>query len=101
MVEALSVNAIKLSVLAFTGFLFALFLTPWLTHILYKYRLWRKTVRTKALGGGELPFFQKFHKAGEIHTPRFGGILIWITPPVLALVFFTLAQTGIWWFEKL
>jgi len=101
MVEVLSINAIKLSVLGFAGFLFAFLLTPGLTHILYKYRLWRKTVRTQALGGGELPFFQKFHKDGEVHTPRFGGILIWITPPVLALAFFTLAQTGIWWFEKL
>jgi len=101
MVEALSVNAIKLSALGAAGFLLAFLLTPGLTHILYKHRLWRKTVRTKALGGGELPFFQKFHTDGEVHTPRFGGILIWVTPPILALAFFALAQTGIWWFEKL
>jgi len=101
MVEILSINAIKLSVLGFAGFLFAFLLTPGLTYILYKYRLWRKTVRTQALGGGELPFFQKFHKKGEINTPRFGGMLIWITPPALALIFFALAQGGVWWFEKL
>ena len=44
---------------------------------------------------------KKFHEEGEVHVPRFGGVLIWFTPPVLALIFYGLSQTGIWWFEKL
>jgi len=101
MVDILSLDAIKLATLGATGFLLAFLLTPTLTHILYKHKLWRKEVRTEALGGGELPVFKKFHAKGEIHVPRFGGVLIWITPPVLALIFYGLSQTGIWWFEKL
>lgn len=81
------------------GFLVALFLTPGLTNILYKYKLWRKSVRQTAMGGGELPIFKKFHQEGEVKTPRFGGVLIWVTPPFLALFFFLLSKTGNPWLE--
>ncbi len=101
MLDDLSLNIIKVSALGTTAFLFALFFTPFLTHILYKHKLWRKTVRTQALGGGAVPVFQKFHKEGETHTPRFGGILVWITPPAVALLFYFLSQTNVWWLEKL
>jgi len=96
----LSLSAIKIATLGTASFLLAIFLTPALTKILYKYKLWRKTARKEALGGGEVPFFKKFHSEGEIKTPRFGGILIWIVPPLIALIFFLLAQTNIWWLEK-
>jgi phospho-N-acetylmuramoyl-pentapeptide-transferase len=95
-----SLSVIKIAMLATASFVLAFFLTPLLTAILYKYKLWRKTVRTAALGGGELPVFTKFHSAGEIQTPRFGGILIWIVPPTIAFVFFLLAATQIPWLEK-
>ncbi|MEK7542170.1 MAG: hypothetical protein AAB524_00540 [Patescibacteria group bacterium] len=96
-----SQSFLKVATLATTSFLLAFFLTPFLTHILYKHRLWRKSVRKEALGGGEVPFFQKFHGEGEVKTPRFGGILIWLVPPACALLFFVLAHTQIWWLEKL
>ena len=51
------------------------------------------------MGGGGLPIFQKFHQEGEIKIPRFGGVLIWVTPPFLALLFFLLSKTGNPWFE--
>ena len=84
----LSFSVIKIAVMASSGFLFAFLITPWLTNILYKHRLWRKSVRQTALGGGTVPIFQKFHHKGEVQTPRFGGVLIWLTPPALALLFF-------------
>lgn len=96
----LSFSAIKIASLGTASFLLAFFLTPALTNILYKHKLWRKTVRTKALGGGNLEFFQKFHSEGEVKTPRFGGVLIWIVPPAIALLFFLLSYTGIAWLEK-
>ncbi|HEY4509721.1 MAG TPA: hypothetical protein VJC15_01900 [Candidatus Paceibacterota bacterium] len=95
-----SLSVLKVATLATTSFLLAFFFAPFLTHILYKYKLWRKSVRTSALGGGAVPFFQKFHAEGEVKTPRFGGMLIWVIPPVVALLFLILAQTNIWWLEK-
>jgi len=94
----LSFNIIKIAFWGAGAFVLAFLLTPTLTGILYRHQLWRKSVRTKALGGGKTPIFQKFHGDGEIRTPRFGGMLIWITPPLLALLAVILAQIG---FEKL
>ena len=95
-----SLSVLKVATLATTSFLLAFLFTPFLAHILYKHKLWRKQVRTQALGGGTVPFFQKFHAEGEVKTPRFGGMLIWVIPPAVAFLFLLLAQTNIWWLEK-
>lgn len=92
---------IKLAIIGSFSFIAAFLLTPILTNVLYTYKLWRKEVRAKALGGGEVPFFKKFHTEGEVKTPRFGGMLIWIIPPALALFFFALSLTNIPLFERL
>ena len=97
----LSASVIKIAALGTTSFLLAFFLTPALTAILYKYKLWRKSARTEALGGGNLRFFTKFHSEGEVKTPRFGGVLIWLVPPAVAFAFATLGATEIPWLEKL
>lgn len=96
-----TINILKIFTLGTLGFILAFLLTPALTHFLYKYKLWRKEVRKKAIDGTDLEVFQKFHAQGETQTPRFGGLLIWITTLVLALFFFFLSKTNIWWLEKL
>lgn len=96
-----TINILKIFTLGTLSFVLAFWLTPILTHFLYKYKLWRKTVRTKSIDGKEVPFFQKFHSKGETHTPRFGGVLILMTPLLLAALFWGLAKTDIWWFQKL
>lgn len=94
---------IKIFTLGTLSFLLAFWLTPFLTKVLYKYKLWRKTVRTQAIDGKKLTYFQKFHSQGETAVPRFGGLLIWLAPSVLAVVFYLLAKAdlGVWWFHKL
>ena len=97
------IDAIKIFGLGAASFVFAFLLTPFLTKFLYKYKLWRKTVRTHSVDGKELTYFQKFHTEGETHVPRFGGLLIWIAPFFLAGALYLLAKAdlGIWWFHKL
>ncbi|MFC1629861.1 hypothetical protein ACFL11_01430, partial [Patescibacteria group bacterium] len=98
----ITIDVIKIFVLGACGFIVAFLLTPNLTNFLYKHKLWRKEVRKKAIDGGEVSFFQKFHAKGETQTPRFGGVLIWTTTLILAFLFFGLAKiTDIWWFDKL
>ena len=97
-----AINVIKIFGLGILSFLVAFGLTSFLTKILYKYQLWRKTVRTQAIDGKDLTYFQKFHSEGETHTPRFGGLLIWLVPSFLAIFFYLLYQAdlGIFWLEK-
>ncbi|MFH1423725.1 MAG: phospho-N-acetylmuramoyl-pentapeptide-transferase [Candidatus Nealsonbacteria bacterium] len=98
-----ALDVIKIFTLGVLSFLIAFALTPFLTKVLYKYQLWRKTVRTQAIDGKDLTYFQKFHSEGETHIPRFGGLLIWLVPLFLALFFYAIHKTGIniWWLEKL
>lgn len=99
--QEITINVIKIFVLGAAAFILAFLLTPILTHFLYKYKLWRKEIRTKSIDNKNLFFFKKFHSQKEIHVPRFGGLLIWISVLVLAIVFFLLSFTDVWWFKKL
>ncbi|MBZ9571940.1 hypothetical protein KJA15_01200 [Patescibacteria group bacterium] len=98
----LAINVIKIFTLGAAGFILAFLLTPILTHFLYKYKLWRKSVRERAIDRGEVPFFKKFHGKEEISIPRFGGLLIWVTTLILIFLFFIISKfTDIWWLKKL
>jgi len=97
----ITINVIKIFVLGAMSFVLAFWLTPILTHYLYKHKLWRKEIRTKSIDNKELFYFKKFHSEKEIHVPRFGGLLIWTSVLILALLFFLLSKTDIWWFKKL
>jgi len=75
---------IKILILSAISFLIAFFLTPFLTHFLYKYKL-GKSIRNT----GATPIFSKLH-AHKSGTPTMGGILIWFTTLTMALIFFYL-----------
>jgi len=97
-----AIDVIKVFTLGTLGFLFAFWFTPFLLKILYKYKLWRKEVRDKAVDGGDLTYFKKFHSEGEVNIPRCGGVLIWLSVLVLITLFYFLSRvTDIWWLDKL
>ncbi|MDP3093220.1 MAG: hypothetical protein Q8N16_00455 [bacterium] len=99
--SGLSFDVIKILALGTFAFIFAFLLAGPLIKFLYKHRMWRKEVRTKAIDGGDVPFFQKFHADGEVRTPRFGGALIPLTAVFLIFIFFILSQiTDIEIFDK-
>ncbi len=68
---------------------------------MFKYRLWRKEVRLKSIDGKELVYFKKFHSEQEVKVPRFGGLLIWLSILILAVLFLILSSSNVWWFKKL
>lgn len=75
----------RILVLTTVAFIAALVLTPALTHFLFKYRL-GKQIRTEGA-----PIFAKMH-ASKQGTPTMGGILVWLTAVMLALLFWLIAQ---------
>jgi len=74
----------KIGVLALLSFIIAFFGTPLLTHFLYKYKM-GKQIRDAS----SAPIFSSLHKDKE-GTPTMGGILIWATVLILALIFYIL-----------
>jgi len=86
------INLIKSFGLFALSFTIAIFLTPALSHYMYKYKLWRKEVRQTSPDGSKTPLFAELHKDRETRVPRLGGALIWITTISLALLLWGLAQ---------
>ncbi len=78
----------RILTLSALAFIVAFSLTPALTHFLYKYKM-GKQIRTEGA-----PVFASLHqkKAG---TPTMGGILIWLTVLILAVVFWLFSKMGI------
>jgi phospho-N-acetylmuramoyl-pentapeptide-transferase len=78
-------------------FFLGLFLTPVATHFFYKYRMWKKFSRN---GHVEAADFVKIHnEKEELHTPRVGGMIIWVSVFIVAItVFFIslISSSGIW-----
>jgi len=74
----------KIFSLTSIAFLLALVVTPLLTNVLYKYKL-GKNIRED----GSTPIFSKLHAAKK-GTPTMGGVLIWGTVVILAVVFWVL-----------
>lgn len=81
-----TINVIKIFAAGIFSFFLAFFMTPALTDFLYKHKLWKKKTKEKAIDGGNVEYFRKFHAKEEIKTPRLGGLLIWTS--VIFLTFF-------------
>ncbi len=86
------INILKVFGLAAFAFWLGIFLTPILTHYLYKHKCWKKSARTKALLGGEATIFNSLHKDKEVNTPRMGGILIWFCSFFVIFIFYFLSK---------
>ncbi len=100
--SGLSFDVIKILTAGTLAFVLAWLLSGPLIRFLYKHQLWRKAVRQKAIDGGDLSYFQKFHSEGEVKTPIFGGFLILASSLILVVLFSLLSQfTDIAIFDKL
>lgn len=85
-------NILKVFGMAAFAFWLGIIITPFLTRYLYKYKMWKKTARTKTITGDEAVIFHSLHKDKEIGTPRMGGILIWFSVFAVTAIFFLLAK---------
>lgn len=75
-------EVIKIFILATLSFIIAFSATPGLTYFLYKYKMGKQIRDSKSA-----PIMSGLHKA-KSGTPTMGGILIWGTVFLLAVVFF-------------
>jgi len=88
----LNFNVIKLLSLAALAAFFAVLWAPILINFLYKYKLWKKEARKLAITGEEATVFYNLHKEKEVMTPRFGGLLIWVTALFIIFLFWLLSK---------
>jgi len=77
---------IKILSLTFISFIVAFFLTPFLTSLLYKYRLGKQIRKSD-----KTPVFSSLHKSKE-GTPTMGGILVWGVVVIVGVVIWFLGS---------
>lgn len=85
-------EVIRILILSAASFFLATFLTPFLTRCLYRFKCWKKQVRTESPDGRQTPIFSALHKDKEVNTPRLAGILIWGATLLLMLMVLILAK---------
>lgn len=80
----------RIFVPATLAFLVGIGITPFLTHILYKYKMWKPKGGKIAMDGTAASEFNRLHEHKEVGTPRFGGIVVWasvlLTADLLSLM---------------
>ncbi len=84
-------DVLKVFIPSTATFLIGLVCAPLLTHYLYKYRMWKKQAGKVGLDGKPTPLFNSLHRERETGTPRLGGILVWGSVGLAALLFYFLA----------
>jgi phospho-N-acetylmuramoyl-pentapeptide-transferase len=72
-------EAMRIFIPATVTFLIGMGITPFITHFLYKNRLWKPKAGKVALDGTPAETFNKLHEARETGTPRFGGTIVWLS----------------------
>ena len=88
----MSINVVKIFGLSAFAFFIGVVLTPLLTRYLYKYKMWKKSVRAKTFSGGDAPITSELYKDKDVGTPRMGGILIWGSVFIITLIFYGLSK---------
>lgn len=99
-------DLVKVFIPSATSFAFGIASAPLLTHYLYAYKVWKKSVGKTALDGTPASEFERLrtrmHADTETRTPRMGGILIWASVLVITLGTWGLARLfPVPFFEKL
>jgi len=85
-------SIIKILIPAALAFIIGILITPILTHYLYKHKAWKKEGGKKALYGTEAVEFNRLKAEGETKTPRMGGIMIWGSVLLTAILLFALER---------
>lgn len=79
---------IKIALPAVIAFIVGILSTPFITHYLFKYQVWKKKGGKLAIGGHEAVEFNKLKADGELRTPRMGGIVIWLSVLITIVVLY-------------
>ncbi len=73
----MTTDVLRIFIPATLAFLIGIGITPFLTHILYRNRMWKPRAGKTALDGTAASEFNRLHQSREVGTPRFGGIIVW------------------------
>jgi len=86
------IDIVKLFIPSTIAFVIGILITPLLTNFLYSHKMWKKKAGKIALDGKVAVIFSELHKEKEVGTPRMGGIVVWLSTLLTAILLFSLNQ---------
>lgn len=87
----MQLDVIKILVPSAFAFFAGIVMTPFLTDVLYRKQMWKKTSVQKTIDGKDATISGKLHNDEERKTPRMGGIVVWGSVLLTAIVFWLLS----------
>lgn len=73
----MTIDVMRIFIPATLAFLIGIGITPFVTHFLYRNRMWKPKAGKVALDGTAASEFNRLHETRETGVPRFGGIIVW------------------------
>lgn len=87
-----TLSIFKILIPTVSAFFFGLFITPLISKILYKQKLWKKKNITTTIDGREATITASILGDGKRQTPRMGGLVIIFAVLFSALFYYLLSQ---------
>ncbi|MFT5280810.1 MAG: phospho-N-acetylmuramoyl-pentapeptide-transferase [Flavobacteriaceae bacterium] len=72
-------DTLKILLPAFIAFTVGIFITPYLSHMFYKHKMWKKNSRSNTETTSNEIFHSIHNEKEETSTPRVGGMIIWLS----------------------
>ncbi len=88
----MTIEVMRIFIPATLAFLIGIGITPFLTHFLYRNRMWKPKSGKVALDGSAASEFNRLHQDRDVGTPRFGGIIVWASVLLTADLLSVLAR---------
>jgi phospho-N-acetylmuramoyl-pentapeptide-transferase len=86
------IDIVKLFIPFTLAFTIGVAFTPILTNYLYKNEMWKKKSGKVDLSGSATPIFNELHKHKEVGTPKMGGVVVWVSVFLTALLLMLLSH---------
>lgn len=80
------VDIVKIFIPSTLAFFLGIAITPAITDYLYKTQMWKKVAGKKTFDGKDTEIFNKLHENREVGTPKLGGVIIWISAFLAAII---------------
>lgn len=87
---------LRILIPAVSAFILGIAATPFFTQVFYKYKLWKRSSRIDPSDNPQMiekagEVIQKIHNKEETKVPRIGGVIVWSSVSLVALVGFLLS----------
>ena len=83
----MAIDVLKILIPSTVAFIVSILITPFVTNFLYKNKMWKKSSVKLTMDGQAATISSKLHNDEERKTPRMGGIVVWGSTLITAIIF--------------